>query len=182
MLSYGVKKTIEQDFKTLLFAIIERSKGVLLLDGLFEHAFRMLEKYTFLKDVQLTLQKNFSCINYRFFDVCALYHPDLKSVLYHFKEAYPPRRALIDLLFKEDLSRVGVLVNAGFDIITERGYCIRDHADELFDYGRLDIVDVLIDMEKNESLKFIKDHTSIEALIQRDCDSEKHKIHFYKHL
>ena len=83
---------------------------------------------------------------------------------------------MIDVLLSEDITRAKMLLRYGFEIVTDCGFCIRCKHDERFNYGELDLIDVLIEHNKQESIRFIKDVISQEALLERDLFCEKHKI------
>ena len=175
-LSLSQRSSLKHEFTLLLDAIIQRSQCILLTDHLFDHAFKMIENYPFLREVDTLIYRGSSYITYNFFTICALYHQDFPSVADKFDGLHRPFRPMIDILLSEDISRARMLLSYGFEIVIDGEYCIRDKHDELFNYGELDLIDVLIEHNKQESIRFIKDVVSKEALFERDLFCEKHKI------
>lgn len=143
---YGLK----QEFRLLLDAIFKRSKGILLTGQLFTHAFKMIEKYPFLREVNTLVYKGSSYIPYNFFTICALYHDDFSAVIHNFEGEHIPFRSMIDVLLNEDIVRARMLMTHGFKIVTDCGYCIRDKCDDIFYYGELDLIDVLFDLKNKK--------------------------------
>jgi len=174
--SLSQRSSLKHEFELLLDAIIQRSDGILLTEHLFDHAFKMLEKYPFLHEVYTLVYRGSSYITYNFFTICAIYHQDFPSVVDKFKGLHRPFRPMIDVLMSEDIPRARMLLSYGFEIVIDGEYCIRDKHDELFNYGELDLIDVIIEHNKEESIRFIKDVVSKEALFERDLLCEKHKI------
>ena len=166
--SLSQRSSIKHEYSLLLGAIIQRSKGILLIDNLFEQAFKMIEKYPFLREVDTLIYRGSSYITYNFFTICAIYHQDFPSVVDKFEGLHRPFRPMIDVLLSEDIQRARMLLSYGFEIVIDGEYCIRDKHDELFNYGELDLIDVLIEHKKQESIRFIKDVVSKEILLKRD--------------
>lgn len=161
--------SIKHEYSLLLGAIIQRSKGILLTDHLFEQAFKMIEKYPVLQEVSTPVYQDVSgIISYNLFTICALYHQDFPSVAGKFNGLHRPFRPMIDVLLDEDITRAKMLLKYGFEIVTDCGFCIRCKHDERFNYGELDLIDVLIEHNKHESIRFIKDVISKEILLKRD--------------
>lgn len=174
--SLSQRSSLKHEYSLLLGAIIQRSKGILIIDHLFDHAFKMVEEYPFLQEVSTLVYRGSSYIIYNLFTICALYHKDFPSMVDKFDGLHRPFRPMIDVLLNEDISRAKMLLSYGFEIVMDGGYCIRDKVDEMFNYGELDLIDVLIEHNKHESIRFIKDVISKEVLFERDLFCEKHKI------
>lgn len=174
--SLSQRSSLTREFRLLLDSIINRSKGILLTDHLFDHAFKMIEKYTFLQEVNTIVYKGASYINYNFLSVCALYHYDFPSIVHIFEGIHRPFRPMIDVLLNEDITHAKMLLKYGFKIIVGGEYCIRDKIDETFEYGKLDLIDVLIEHNKHKSIYFIKDVINKAVLFERDRWCGRHRI------
>ena len=167
--SLSQRSSIKHEYSLLLGAIIQRSKGILLTDHLFDHAFKMIEKYPFLREVSTPVyQDTTGIVPYNFFAICALYHQDFPSVTDKFNGLHKPFRPMIDVLLSEDITRARMLLKHGFEIVKDCGFCIYCKHDERFNYGELDLIDVLIEHNKHESIRFIQDVISKEILLKRD--------------
>lgn len=171
--------SIERKFDLLLMAIIHRiSNNNMTTDNWFEQAFKMVEKYPYLQEVSTPVYQDVSGnVPYNFFTICALYHKDFPSIADKFDRVYRPFRPMIDVLLNEDITRARMLLSYGFEIVKNCGFCIGCKHDIRFDYGQSDLIDVLIEYNKHESIRFIKNVISKEILQKRDdlfCD--KHKI------
>ena len=176
-MSLPQRYSLERKFDLLLMAIIHRIENNMTTDNWFEQAFKMIEKHPSLQEVSTPVYKDVSGnVPYNFFTLCALYHQDFPSVADKFNGIHRSFRSMIDVLLSEDITRAKMLLRYGFEIVTDCGFCIRCKHDERFNYGELDLIDVLIEHNKQESIRFIKDVISQEALLERDLFCEKHKI------
>ena len=118
-LSLSQRSSIKHEFELLLDAIIQRSKGILLTDHLFEQAFKMIEKYPSLREVDTLIYRGSSYITYNFFTICALYHKDFPSVVDKFDGLHRSFRPMIDVLMSEDISHARMLISYGFEIVID---------------------------------------------------------------
>jgi hypothetical protein len=80
-------------------------------------------------------------------------------------------------LMNKDIDTVDYIVSNGYQIIDESGYCF-------YEYRRPDLknmVEVLIDMKNTTSLRYIYEHTSVNALKEY---FERHKLfeYVYEHI
>ena len=167
--SLSQRSSLKHEYSLLLGAIIQRSKGVLITDHLFEQAFKMIEKYPFLQEISTPVYQDVSgIIPYNLFTICALYYKDFPSVADKFDGLHRPFRPMIDVLLNEDITRAKMLLIYGFEIVKDCGFCIRCKHDERFNYGELDLIDVLIEHNKHDSIRFIKDVISKKILLKRD--------------
>jgi len=171
------RSSLKHEFSLLLDAILKRSKGILLTGHLFTHAFKMIEDYPFLREVNTLVYRGSSYIVYNFFSICALHYQDFPCVAHNFDGMHRPFRPMIDLLLGEDIRRAEMLLMYGFEIVQDCGYCIRDKCDEIFCYGELDLIDVLLEYHKHESIRFIKDVVSEKVLMKRDDMLCKYKYY-----
>ena len=138
-------------------------------DSWFNEAFKMIEKYPTLRERSIPVYKvSTGVVSYDFLDICAIYHPDFPSVIDKFEGIHITPRPMINVLMNEDIPRAKMLLQHGYEIITDCGYCIFCKHDERFNRGDLDLIDLLIEHNKYESIRFIKDVISEETLLKRD--------------
>lgn len=163
--------SIERKFDLLLMAIIHRIDNNMSTDNWFEQGFKMIEKYPSLLEVSTPVYKvSTGNVPYDFLDICALYHTDFPSIADKFEGIHRSTRPMIDVLMNEDISRAKMLLRHGFEIVKDCGYCIYCKHDERFNRGELDLIDLLIEHKKYESIKFIKEVISEETLLKRDVE------------
>ena len=176
-MSISQRYSLKRKFDLLLMAIIHRISNNMTTDNWFEQAFKMIEKYPSLQEVSTPVYQDATGnVPYDFFTICALYHKDFPSVADKFEGLHRPFRPMIDVLLEEDITRAKMLLSYGFEIVIDGEYCIRCKHDERFNYGELDLIDVLIEHNKWKIIRFIKDVVSKEALFERDLFCEKHRI------
>ena len=168
-LSLSQWSKLKHKYILLLETIVQRSKGILLSDKLFEEALEMIKTYPTLQEISTPVYQDVSGnVPYDLFTICALYHPDFPSVASNFNGLHRPYRAMIDVLMNGNITRAKILLAHGFEIVTDHGFCIRCKHDDRFNYGELDLIDVLIEHGKNVGLCFIKDVVDKEILLKRD--------------